>query len=302
MIRVLLIAPYQELVDPFTALFAEHAAKSLSAEYANESFTLSSVVVTRIKDLKSLKFDAEVIVSRGYVASEVRRLNFYVPIVEIPIASIDLLTALLQVKKQYGSVRTVAIGSDVMMMTVDRILDFAPLDFLAVDAGPTDQIRETVTRAAAEGFKAVVGGAVACETAERLGLGSVLLESGRESIWHSITEAKRLAYLVRQERERMEHFSGLVAGVAHEVNTPLGVSVSAASHVKNSLLAVKTGYVDGSMDEDAFLAALDSARESAEIIERNLEKAAEFIRTFKQIAADQAVEDRRLIVDPIVNT
>ncbi|HCM28861.1 MAG: hypothetical protein A2Z99_17870 [Treponema sp. GWB1_62_6] len=295
MIRVLLIAPYQELVVPFTQLFAEHTATTVHAEYADEDFELSSVVVSRISELKSLKFNAEIIVSRGYVAAEVRRLNFYVPIVEIPIASIDLLQCLHRAGKQFGCDRAVVIGSPVMVMDVDRIAELVPIQVLAYVAETSEEIREAVGRAAAEGIPAVVGGAVACESAQSSGLHGLLVESGRESIWHSITEAKRLAYLVRRERERMEHFSGLVAGVAHEVNTPLGVSVSAASFARGALEAVKAGYASGSMDESSFISKLDASTEAMGIIESNLEKAVEFIRTFKQISADQAVADLREI-------
>lgn len=295
MIRILLIAPFRELIEPFTKVFAEHSSKSAQAEYANEEYELSTVVAAGINELRSLKFDAEVIVTRGLVAMELRRLNFFIPIVEVPVGSIDLLHILHRVWKDNGDERVAVIGPLNLVMGVERLSGIIPLRIEQFVFDTREEIRGTVAKAAAAGISMVIGGITACAYAREFGLKTAILESGREAMWHSITEAKRLAHLVRQERERMEHFSGLVAGVAHEVNTPLGVSVSASSHAKRALEAVKSGYADGSMDEASFLSSIDDSIESLEIIRLNLDKAVEFMKTFKRIAADQAVEDRREI-------
>ena len=295
MIRILLIAPFPELVEPFKKVFAEHASAGPLAEYSNEEYELSTMVATGVSEMKSLKFDAEVIVSRGLLAMELRRLNFFIPVVEVPVGSIDLLHALHRVWKENASERVAVIGPLSSVMGVERLLGIIPLQVETFVFDTREEIRVTVEKAAAAGVSIVIGGISACKYAREFGLKTSILESGREAMWHCITEAKRLAYMVRQERERMEHFSGLVAGVAHEVNTPLGVSVSASSHAKRLLESVKAGYADGTMDETSFFSGIDGSIESLEIIGLNLDKAVEFMRTFKRIAADQAVEDRREI-------
>ncbi len=95
------------------------------------------------------------------------------------------------------------------------------------------------------------------------------------------------------ESEKMASLGGLVAGVAHEINTPVGVGVTASSFLEDKTKLFQKLVSDGHLKRSDLEKYLKVAAESSSIIHKNLNRAADLIKSFKQVAVDQSGEVKR---------
>ncbi|WP_374403606.1 PAS domain S-box protein [Niveibacterium sp.] len=98
--------------------------------------------------------------------------------------------------------------------------------------------------------------------------------------------------LVRQEK--LASLGAMVAGVAHELNTPIGNSVTLATTVSHEAAVILRAAQSGGLRRSELLNALRTCDEAAYLLTRNLAAAHELISSFKQVAVDQTSEARRV--------
>lgn len=93
------------------------------------------------------------------------------------------------------------------------------------------------------------------------------------------------------EQEKMASLGGLVAGVAHEINTPIGAALTAATYmpplVEEFMAKMEQNALRRS-DLSAFLASMD---EAVQLTVNNLSRAADLVTSFKKVSADQTMDD-----------
>ncbi len=95
------------------------------------------------------------------------------------------------------------------------------------------------------------------------------------------------------QSEKLASLGGLVAGVAHEINTPVGISVTAASSLVEETSRIAEQYVSNKISRAAFKEYLNTANQSAKLILANMERTATMVQSFKQVSVDQSTEQKR---------
>jgi ligand-binding sensor domain-containing protein/signal transduction histidine kinase len=95
------------------------------------------------------------------------------------------------------------------------------------------------------------------------------------------------------EKEKMASLGQMVAGISHEVNTPIGMGITAATLLQQRMEDIKDSFEAKALKPAQFNKFLDEGIQSTDIIFRNLERAAKLVNGFKQVAVDQSSDQDR---------
>lgn len=109
----------------------------------------------------------------------------------------------------------------------------------------------------------------------------------------SLEREKKQNMLIQSER--MASLNTLVAGIAHEVNTPLGVSITANSHASQIVTKIQNKYRSGCLTENDFCNFFKEIEEVNNIISSNLLRTSDLISSFKMISVDQIVDKKQVV-------
>lgn len=120
----------------------------------------------------------------------------------------------------------------------------------------------------------------------------IMVEERTEELNKTISNLK-LTQKQLVESEKMASLGELVAGISHEINTPLGIIVTSASHLEDEIKIISKKIEKNKLTKQGLLDFNKSIIESLELILSNSRRSSELIKSFKQVSADQTSDIRR---------
>lgn len=118
------------------------------------------------------------------------------------------------------------------------------------------------------------------------------LELKRQELDKTLTELQSTQKKL-VESEKMAALGNLVAGVAHEINTPVGIGIAASSSMATRTEAMEESFNSKKMTMSDLQNYLAATKQSCELILSNLNKTAELVKSFKQVSIDNMTEQKR---------
>lgn len=206
MFTIEFVAPYENLVSAVEEAFAEHPKRD----------QINHVVNFRgVPEVRRSRLVGDIFIARGLTASYLNQLWKDATVIELPMSGYDILRAMSEGVKQYGSKNIALIATANVIYGIDNFSTIFLPPITTYEIGPLDEIDPIIKMAVKNGADLIIGGNLVTIRANMLGYPAARIEVGKESVRQAIDEAWRLWHSNLEERVRVQRLNALVENV-HE--------------------------------------------------------------------------------------
>lgn len=212
--KIGIIAPYRELY--YEVLNVKEEIEKLEdhlEDHIEVRIGLLSNAVDVAKDL--LKDGVEILISRGGTLNYIRHEFPNIPLVEIEISSYDIAEAIIKAKKLSSNIALIIFNN--MLYERRDLAKLFEVNIKAFYVESEEQAIAAVRKAADDGYDVIVGGGIANKVATQMGLNSVLISSGKDSIYRAIRHAQNILRYRKDILKQTELIETVIE------NTPIGI-------------------------------------------------------------------------------
>ncbi|MDF2522665.1 MAG: proprionate catabolism activator, Fis family [Clostridiales bacterium] len=200
MIRIVFIIPYCEFEEVVEQVFSERHDKSKISH---------KIIVVKPRDVGLFDHDGDVVISRGYTAAALKEISL--PNVELTTTGYDVMAAVNECVRKFGSKKIGIFGTLNMIYGSESAKDmYHNISISSFIANKESELKPAVEKAVSEGIDAVVGGLSVYNIAQDMGINTVMIKAGKESVCKAIDDAIRIVELTRREKEKRDRIKAIM--------------------------------------------------------------------------------------------
>lgn len=125
--------------------------------------------------------------------------------------------------------------------------------------------------------------------------GIIITKGGKYFGFLNAVALLKLVYEQNLEQKRRESVDSLIVGIAHELNTPIGICITATSYLMDKVEELSQDFREGKMKKSSMENFLSGAKETCDSLYKNLNRSSSLVQSFKQVSVDRKTEEKREI-------
>ncbi|WP_029909938.1 sigma-54-dependent Fis family transcriptional regulator [Pelobacter seleniigenes] len=211
MAKILYIVPNEQGKIRINALLEEHRKDYIKSYPARSYVDVEVVVGIDAVPLVPRGLNADAIVARGILATNLIKAIPSVPVIRVPVTTADITLAVQALEKNGQLQHKIAvIGLGLVPYQIQRAEEICGKELILIEphhhAAGTGAISDLFRYALENGCRHFIGGATVVKLAQSAGFQARLLHSSSESIWAALTQVQQISEIKRQSREHTVRF------------------------------------------------------------------------------------------------